>query len=94
MAKRKTRKQKMISDYRRQLSLDKETVTQYSLSSEKLEEAPREKQVVVNINTSSYPYLKGDLTKTGILTFFVISAQIVLFFLLQRHALVLSGLTY
>ncbi|HZJ18060.1 MAG TPA: hypothetical protein VFD45_00365 [Patescibacteria group bacterium] len=95
MPKRKTRKQKMISDYRRQLSLDKETVNKYTLSSKSIDEKPQIKRKIEEpVATTAYPYLKADLRKTGILTLIIIAAQFTLFFSLQKHLLMLPGLIY
>ena len=95
MAKRKTRKQKIISDHRKELSLNNKTVTHYTLPSKSVEEKPRiDRQIKESITTTAYPYLKGDLRKTGILTLVTITIQFTLFYLLQNHIISLPGLIY
>jgi hypothetical protein len=95
MAKRKTRKQKVISDHRRELSLNNKTVTHYTLPSKSIEEKPRiERQIKESTTANAYPYLKGDLRKTGILTLIIVALQLSLFYLLQNHIVSLPGLIY
>ncbi|HSW96194.1 MAG TPA: hypothetical protein VLF89_00045 [Candidatus Saccharimonadales bacterium] len=42
----------------------------------------------------SHTYLKGELTKTAVLSAGIIICELVLFFLLRNHIIVLSSLSY
>lgn len=95
MAKRKTRKQKVISDHRRELSLNNKTVTHYTLPSKSIEEKPQAtEKIKASVTKTSYPYLKADLRKTGVLTLIIVAAQLTLFYLLQNHIVSLPELIY
>ena len=43
---------------------------------------------------SSHAYLKGELTKTAMLSAGILICELLLFFLLRNHIIVLSGLSY
>jgi len=82
---KKTRKEKIIADYRHQvyvlknkdLPLNRATIT-----------AP------IGIESYSDTYIFKDILKTGILTGSIIAAQIVLFFLLRNHVITLPIVKY
>ena len=93
MPKRKTRQEKIRSDYRRQISFGQEATFSYQISPKKQEQLP-----VQAVNTAPktvlYPYLKADLRKTMVLTMCTIAAQFLLYFLLKNHVFALPGLMY
>jgi hypothetical protein len=98
MARRKTRQQKIIADLRRQLPrTEAEPIKQEfkpetasTISLEKVEKP----KIMATKSTYTNPYLGKDLRKTAILTGCIGLGQIVLFFLLKQHLLVLPGLSY
>lgn len=91
--KKKTRQQKIIADLRRQVTLSKpqeskpETKPKNFSNPALITYAPK-------IRAVTYPYLKKDLQKTAILTSSVIALQMILYFLLKSHILVLPRLGY
>jgi hypothetical protein len=90
--KRKTFKEKLISDLRRRGNI-LEGVRTTSLP------LPTPQEIVLQVPTpkliqNQYPYLLKDISKTGILTASVIAIQILLFILLKNHILMLPGVTY
>lgn len=87
MAKRKTRKQKILADHRHIQYHLETTPAQVSLPAEKkatLElpafEIPQTRTYVL----PSYAYVVSDIKKTAFITFSIVTAQIVLFFVLNR----------
>lgn len=83
--KKKTREQKILADHRHivyhletgsaQVSIPAEKKTQYAL------ETPSQTQKVASI---SYAYVRGDIRKTTLVTIFILTAQIILFFIINR----------
>ena len=96
MAKhRKTLEQKKLADLRRKFySFDrvKRDLDQVRLGLDAISES---KNVAITVSpTNKYPYLISDILKTGILTGLIIVMQIILFFLLKNHVLVLPMVKY
>jgi hypothetical protein len=103
--KRKTYKEKLISDLRRKqyktegiitpslpVSTAGETLLQYSnqdVNQNQVKEKP-----AANLILSRYPYLLKDVSKTGILTAVAIAIQILLFFILKNNILTIPGVSY
>lgn len=95
--KKKTRKEKIIADLRRQLH--------YSLENQNISFSQNNK-LKGSINTTTinskasptllnaYPYLLSDILKTGIVTISLVAFQIILFLILKKHILVLPGVNY
>jgi hypothetical protein len=84
---KKTRREKIIADYRHQVYILKN------------KDIPFEGQIhTATIAVDEDPYLNThvikDILKTGILTLTVIAMQIVLFFLLQKHIITLPIVKY
>jgi len=81
---KKTRKEKIIADYRHQV---------YILKNKDL---PLNNDATTTIGTESYSntYILNDILKTGILTGSIIAAQIALFFLLKNHVITLPIVKY
>lgn len=79
---KKTRKQKIIADYRHQVYIleNKNTLNTST-------------PIIVNEN-SSYAYILNDVFKTSILTFSIIALQLVLFFVLKKHIFSIPNLNY
>lgn len=87
MAKRKTRKQKILADQRHILYHLETTPAQVSHTSEKkakLEAIDYEMPQVKTQTLTSYAYVISDIRKTAFITFSIITAQIVFFFVLNR----------
>jgi hypothetical protein len=86
---KKTRKEKMIADYRHQV---------YVLKSKDILSNNQIDNPIPAITISENIYLNThalrDILKTGILTFTIIALQIILFFLLQKHILTLPIVKY
>lgn len=98
---RKTRKQKLEASMRHHPVPS--TVVQpisSTLPSQQIAKAPEKfsLQVTKMQNTisvmGSHTYLKGELTKTAILSGGILICELLLFFLLRNHIIVLSGLSY
>ena len=78
---KKTRKQKIMADRRRETN----STTLYSFTSQRLTEQPKQtilSKTAGTISTSSYQYLSGDLRKTLLFTGFVVLAELALYFFL------------
>ena len=81
---KKTRKQKIIADYRHQV---------YSLENKNiLLNIPT--PVMSVDKSSSYAYVLNDIFKTGLLTFCIIALELVLFFVLKKHIFSIPNLSY
>ena len=82
---KKTRKEKIIADYRNQVYILKNT-----------DILPVNSTITTTISNNAYfnSHILRDVMKTGILTAFIITAQIVLFFLLKRHIIILPMVNY
>jgi len=109
MAKhKKTKQQKIIADLRRQLQYENQTTSSKKPSTEqaisnqaKTISLPKEfsyknpsENLQNKIASNNYPYLKHDLFKTGVLTGSIIIAQLILFFILKNHLVVLPMVKY
>lgn len=102
MAKyKKTRQQKIISDLRKKLqTVSEETVEtnnqsnqgfsyQYS-ANKRTNQQPTKSASIKN----DYSYLSHDIFRIGILTGTIILAQLILFFLLKNHIVILPMVKY
>ena len=90
MPKRRTRKEKIESDHRRQLSFGQKATFSYKIVP-KNQEQPL---LVTPTKTVLYPYLRADLKKTTLLTLSIIVIQFALYFFLRNHIFFLPGLIY
>ena len=85
---RKTRRQKIIADLHRQL---------YSLKSQKVPSFGEKSTASIStllVEPQKYNYLIADISKTGIVTGAILIAQLIFFFLLKNHLLVIPGIGY
>ncbi|MBF8250315.1 MAG: hypothetical protein HW400_916 [Candidatus Levybacteria bacterium] len=91
---KKTRKEKIIADYRHQV---------YILKNKSITESVLDKNISLNkstltvsINENSYfnTHIQKDVLKTGILSFSIIAVQLILFFLLKKHIFSIPNLNY
>lgn len=94
--KRKTRKDKILSDLHRKTSY-KVDVT--SFASPIIKNTPETKTITVSpkvqkSNIDKYPYLIKDISRTGVVTASIIAFQILLFIILKFHVLKLPGISY
>ena len=104
--KKKTRQQKIIADLRRQLYTSQTKYAPLEIKTEKNTQSvsitlPKQPSLNTTIPkipapafTNTYPYLAKDLKKTAILTTAIFAAQLILFFTLVNHIIVIPGLTY
>ncbi len=86
MAKKKTRKQKILADSRHIVyHLENETSAQVSTPREKKSkiELPSITRAPQVATISSYPHVIKDLRKTGVVTGAILIAQIILFIVLN-----------
>jgi hypothetical protein len=83
---KKTRKEKIIADYRHQIYVLKNKDIPFK--------NPILATDVTNNNSYSNTHVLNDVIKTGILTCSIIAAQIVLFFLLTKHVITLPIVKY
>ena len=83
---RKTLKQKIISDYRHHI---------YTLEDRNFSTpSPTITNTLINSSSHSYSYVLSDVSKTAILTIFIIIGELILFFLLKNHMIVLPEISY
>ena len=82
---KKTRKEKIIADYRHQV---------YILKNESMPLNNPTLAIPVNENSYLNTHVLKDVLKTGILSFSIIAAQIIFFLLLKRHVIMLPMLKY
>ncbi len=88
---KKTLKQKIIADLHRQVySLDNANIS--SFENKNLKEVENKPSQTIAVN--NYPFLVADISKTLILSLLIICSQLILFFLLKKHILVLQGINY
>jgi len=82
---RKTRKQKIIANFNRQVYILENKNTPLNIPTP-----------VMSINKSSYSYtyVLSDVLKTTILTIVIIFGEIILFFLLNNHIIILPKINY
>lgn len=99
MGRHKTLQQKKLADLRRQkfiYTLENKSSTDLVL--DKIlpsVTAPADKPYASNtIAISNYSYIKRDILKTLLLTASIIGFQIVLFFILKNHILILPMVKY
>ena len=82
---KKTLKEKIIADFNRQVYSFENKNTPLNIS------APK---IVVNENSQSYTYVVDDVLKTIILTAAIIAGEVILFFLLKNHVIILPKISY
>jgi len=82
---KKTRKEKIIADYRHQV---------YILENKNMPSNNPLPAIAVSENSYFSTHVLKDVLKTGMLTFSIIGGQIILFFLLKRHILSIPNLNY
>lgn len=83
--RKKTRKQKIIADYRHK---------EYVLKNENVPLNVPTPVMSINKSSSSYTYVLNDVFKTGLLTFFIVAGELILFFLLKNHIITLPNINY
>lgn len=88
---KKTRQQKIIAELRRKLSVKNpmEVSPQLVLKEPSLPKLTQINQPLKTTPSLTYSYLLPDLLKTTVLTMSVIALQLILFFLLKAHIVVL-----
>ena len=83
---KKTRKEKIIADYRHNI---------YTLENKSFPTPdPTAVKTLVNTNSYFYSYVFHDVSKTAILTIFIIIGELILFFLLKNHIITLPKISY
>jgi hypothetical protein len=82
---KKTRKEKVIADYRHQVYILKNNSALFNNPTP---------AIVVDEKSYTRTYVLKDILKTGILTCSIIAAQIALFILLKRHIFSIPNLSY
>jgi len=82
---KKTRKEKIIADYRHQV---------YILKNRDIPLNTPTPTIAVSENSYFNTHILKDVFKTGILSSSIIAAQIILFFLLKKHIITLPMLKY
>ena len=82
---KKTRKQKIIADYRHQV---------YILKNESMPLNNPTLAIPVNENSYLNTHVLKDVLKTGILTCSIVATQIIIFFLLKNHVIKLPNINY
>lgn len=92
--KRKTRDQKILSDYRRQSSPVTYQFTDQSAPAYKQQTLPTSSPSSSLVHASNHTFVIKDLTKTAILTFGMVVFQVILFFLLHNHKLTIPFIRY
>jgi hypothetical protein len=98
MAKhRKTRKEKELADSRHNFTHKFVSAAPFEV---KFEAPKKSKSSGVSnaqtqvVSVSAYSYLVKDLSKTAALTLAILAFQVILFFFLKHHLLVIPGLSY
>ena len=95
--KRKTRKDKILSDLHRKTSY-KVDVTSFASpvtkSAPEIKPASRTVSKSSKSNIDKYPHLIKDISRTGIVTASIIAFQILLFVILKFHVIKLPGISY
>ncbi len=90
MAKKKTRKQKILADQRHVLYHLETTSAQVSLPSEKKVSPPKAVEFelpqarTITSLPNSYAYVLSDIRRTVFITLSIIAAQVILFIVLHR----------
>ncbi len=93
---RKTRRQKITADLHRQLySLRSQKVSSFEeQTTSKIEDKTEKTYPAVLIEPQKYSYLIKDISKTGIVTSVILISQLIFFFLLKNHLLIIPGIGY
>jgi len=86
----KTRKEKIIADYRHNVYTLETSIS--PLPSPSLNVALSD--VVINPNSQSYSYVLKDVLKTGLLTLSIIVGELVLYFLFKNHIIAILRISY
>lgn len=76
---KKTRKQKIMADQRRETSAPLYSFTPESLPKQAKPEIPSVKPIV-SISTASYQYLRADLRKTALFTALIVVLELVFYY--------------
>lgn len=87
--KKKTREQKRLADLRHNF--------QHQIVNHTFEVKFPASKIDSKISpaiSAPYPYLAKDLSKTFTLTALIVAAQIILFFILKNHLIMILGLAY
>lgn len=93
--RRKTYKEKIIADLRRKVySLEAQKAFSLEAKESKTMRNTPYLATTTSVSISSHPYLTKDIFKTGILTGTIVFLQIILYFLLKNHILVLPMVKY
>jgi len=87
---RKTRKEKIIADYRHHVYSLETSIS--ALPSPNLNVVLSE--MASNPNSQSYSYILKDVLKTGLLTLSIIFGELILFFLLKNHIIAIPRISY
>jgi len=87
---KKTRKQKILADYRRNVYTLETSIS--PLPSPKLNMVLSE--VAINPNSQSYSYVLKDVLKTGLLTLSIVVGELVLYFLFKNHIIAIPRISY
>ena len=83
---KKTRKEKIIADYRHNI---------YSLKNQNISLVkPTVVTTTINPVSNPYPHVIGDISKTTMLTIFIIVGELILFFLLKNHIIIIPKISY
>lgn len=82
---KKTRKEKIIADYRHK---------EYILKNNNMPINNSTFAIPVNKNSYFNTHVLKDVLKTGILTILIVIGQLILFFLLKNHAIILPRISY
>ena len=91
---KKTRKEKIIADYRHQVYVLKNKSSTDSVLDKNIPLGNPPFAIAVNENSYSNTHVLKDVLKTGILTCSIVAAEVILFFLLKRHILSIPNLSY
>ena len=98
---RKTKKQKLQASMRQQHvpSADFQPSATFSPTISDLPKTPEKfslssASIQMRTGADTHGYLRGELMKTGILSAVIILGELMLFFLLKNHMIVLSNIPY
>ncbi len=92
---RKTRRQKITADLHRQLyKLQSQKVTSLEKDTPKLENKIEKATITLVVDSQKYNYLIKDISKTAIVMGTILLAQLIFFFILKTHLLVIPGISY
>ncbi|MDP2585431.1 MAG: hypothetical protein Q8P29_00965 [Candidatus Levybacteria bacterium] len=82
---KKTRKEKITADYRHQV---------YILKNKDISSNNSTFAISVSENSHVNTHILRDVLKTGMLSFFIVATQMILFFLLKNHIITLPMIKY